>query len=47
MRRLLLVALVSGIVGLALYRRRMIDHWEQELSIGRHAGERPPRPPAG
>jgi hypothetical protein len=40
MRRLILVVLGLTIVGVAVYRNRSIDRWEQELAIGRHAGER-------
>jgi hypothetical protein len=40
MRRLfLLLALV--VVGVAVYRNRMIDRHEQELAIGRYAGDVP------
>ena len=43
MRRLILVVLGLTIVGVAIYRRRSIDRWEQELAIGRHANRRPVR----
>jgi hypothetical protein len=36
MRRLLLLTVAVGIVGLAAYRHRMIDHWEEAMGIGRH-----------
>jgi hypothetical protein len=42
MRRLTVVALVLGLVGVAVYRARVIERCERELAIGRHAGG--PRP---
>lgn len=36
MRRLLLLIVALGIAGLAAYRARAIDHWEQAMGIGRH-----------
>lgn len=41
MRRLILVLAALTAVGVAVYRNRSIDRWEQELAIGKHAGERP------
>jgi hypothetical protein len=40
MRRLILVVLGLAIVGVAVYRHRTINRWEQELAIGRHTGDR-------
>jgi hypothetical protein len=36
MRRLLLLVVVLGLAGLAAYRHRAIDHWEEAMGIGRH-----------
>ena len=42
MRRLTLVALGLATVGVAIYRARAIDRYEQELAIGRYTdGQRP------
>lgn len=40
MRRLIPVMLGLTIVAIAVYRQRSIDHWEQELAIGRHLDDR-------
>jgi hypothetical protein len=39
MRRLLLLLLVAGLGGLALYRARMLDQRERRLGIGRYDGQ--------
>jgi hypothetical protein len=39
MRRLIFVVAALGALGVALYRRRSLDRWEQELAIGRHADD--------
>jgi hypothetical protein len=39
MRRLILVLLAASLVGLVLYRRREMDHWERRLGIGRYDGQ--------
>jgi hypothetical protein len=46
MRRLLLVLVVLGIAGVAVYRRRSIEQWEQTMHIGRHRDGDRPAPPA-
>jgi hypothetical protein len=42
MRRLILVGLGLAVVGVAVYRQRTLDRWEQELAIGQHGDGGPP-----